>query len=84
VRSIHPRHFIGPAFQISAQILDEKIDGSPLPHHPRQILARHGCCAGKEHRLDPAQPFPPAQIRRQIGQFAVQPGILAPRHCHTP
>ena len=46
-----------------------------MPHHADQIIARNRCGTCKEHRLDPAQPFPPPKVLRQIGQFPVQFGL---------
>ena len=37
-----------------------------------KVFARHWRGTGEEHGLDPAHPFPPAQLGRQIGQLAVK------------
>jgi hypothetical protein len=75
----------GPPFQIGGEVLDQKIDRSPLPHHACQVVARDRRGGGKEHRLNPAHPFPPAQLGRQVSQFAVQVRFRAIlRHAHTP
>ena len=51
---------------LSAQLL-----GIPativMPHDARKILARHWRRRRKQHRLDPAHPFAPAQRGRQVG-----------------
>src|SRR6056297_586469 len=61
-----------PSLQVGGKVLHQKIDRDPLPHHPRQVFARHRRGTGKQHSLDPPHPFPPAQVRRQVSQLAVQ------------
>ena len=61
-----------PPFQISGKVFQQQINRSPLPHYARQILARYRRGRGKQHRLDPAHPFPPAQLRWQVEQLAIK------------
>lgn len=64
------RHqLVRPAAQLVANIVDDAVEVAVAPDHPGQDLARHRLGRGKNHRLDPAHPFAPAQL----GQFGIEP-----------
>ncbi len=76
MRSIQPPATLAtskdPPVQIGGEVLDQQIDRGPLPHHARQVFARH--------RRGGRQTAPPrsgasiraSAVRRQVVQLAVQ------------
>ena len=49
-----------------------QVEVAGLADHPRQDLARHRLGRSENHRLDPAHPFAPAQLGRQVLEFEVE------------
>jgi len=77
-------HLKGAPRQIRGKIPDQQIERN-IPHHPRQILARHRRGTGKKHRFDAAHKCLPAHLRRQPGKLPVKARLrLIPLPAHSP
>ena len=81
----NPGHLERPSLKIGDKVFNQEVDRSALPHHAAEVLARYRRGAGEEHRLNPANPFAPPKLGREVLQLAVQLGFrVVLGHHHTP
>ena len=74
---------IGAVRELGADVVDEKVDIAVGSDDAGQRLAADGCGGGEYHGLDPAHPFAPAQLLRQLGELGIKPLLEARPASHA-
>jgi len=74
---------IGAVDELGADVVDEEVEIAVGSDDAGQRLAADGCGGGEDHGLDPAHPFAPAQLLRQLGELGVEPFLEARPASHA-
>jgi hypothetical protein len=78
----HGDELIRPPAQFFTDVFDDQVEVAALADHTRQNLAVYRRGRSKNHRLDAAHPFAPAQFPGQVLELDIEGdlGFGAPAH----